>query len=331
MKKGAMFLAAMLAASAVGFFGCQEEQEEWQVYMPDGAPALALALPMYEDKENDGWEYHVVSATNIHTYVTGNAPEAELCVMPVNLAAKLLGTGSAYRLAGVVTHGNFYFLSKENVQYTRENAAGLIGKTVGVVQLNNVPGLTLKAALAALEIPYNDLTGGGAVSDNAVNLKAVSPSGLVGADVYMAPSPEADANSKNNGLQFVGSLQQLYSGDETKGYPQAVIVVKDELLKKDEARVRELLGRIDAGAAWIKTAGASTVVSAVRAHLADGLTAKFNEQNLTAEAIIRSGIWMQYIGAETVAEVSGFLQKLVAVDASMAAVPAEGFYWKNAD
>ena len=95
MKKGAMFLAAMLAASAVGFFGCQEEQEEWQVYMPDGAPALALALPMYEDKENDGWEYHVVSATNIHTYVTGNTPEAELCVMPVNLAAKLLGTGSA--------------------------------------------------------------------------------------------------------------------------------------------------------------------------------------------------------------------------------------------
>lgn len=331
MKKGAILLAAALAASAVGFFGCQQEREEWQVYMPDGAPALALALPMYEDKDGDGWEYNVVSATKIPTYVTGNAPEAELCVLPVNLAAKLLGTGSTYRLAGVVTHGNFYLLSKENVQYTRENAAELIGKTVGVVQLNNVPGLTLKAALAALEIPYNDLSDGGAVSENAVNLKAVSPSGLVGADVYMAPSPEADANSKKNDLQFVGSLQQLYSGDETKGYPQAVIVVKNELLEKDEARVRELLGKIQSGASWIKTTDASTVVSAVRAHLADGLTAKFNVGNLTAEAVARSGIWMQYISAETVAEVDGFLEKLVAVDASMAAVPADGFYWKNAD
>ena len=96
----------------------------------------------------------------LHTFATGKNPDAEVCVMPVNAAAKLLGDASVYQMAGVLTHGNLYFLAKEDAAYTRENISDLVGKTIGVLQLNNVPGLTLKACLNGLELPYTDLTAG---------------------------------------------------------------------------------------------------------------------------------------------------------------------------
>ena len=73
--------------------------EAVQVYMPDGAPALALAKLMNEGGTDA--EYHVVDSSTIQVYVTGDAPAADVCVLPVNLASKLLGTGEEYQMAVV--------------------------------------------------------------------------------------------------------------------------------------------------------------------------------------------------------------------------------------
>ena len=42
-----------------------EVGKEVTVYMPDGAPALAMAGLMYEDKEDDGVSYYVTKADAI--------------------------------------------------------------------------------------------------------------------------------------------------------------------------------------------------------------------------------------------------------------------------
>lgn len=129
------------------------------VYAPDGAPALALAGLMAGEIDTStvaaSIDYHIVNANTIQTYVTGESPAADICILPVNAAAKLLGTGAKYTMLGTVTHGNLYVLSaKTSEKLTVENISSLRGKTVGVVNLAQVPGLTLKLILNKYGIEF---------------------------------------------------------------------------------------------------------------------------------------------------------------------------------
>ena len=323
MRKLALGLAALIVAAAACFGGCQKNEKDWGVYMPDGAPALAFALPMSEDNDNDGLEYHVVAATSIQAYVTGKTPDAEVCVLPVNLAAKLLGDGSTYQMVGVATHGNLYLVSQDDVQYTQKNVSALIGKTIGVAQLNNVPGLTLKAALGALGVPYNDLSSGGAAKEDAVNLRAANPLQLSGADLYLLPSPVAEQKSAQ-GFSIVGSLQQIYGGEN--GYPQAAIVAKKSVLEKDAEKLSALLAKVDANTAWLKTSKKESIINALAAHLPEGMKPTFTAATLTDEVITHCGVWMQYMDENAVVQVDEFLKRLTKIDGEKAAVPVSSFY-----
>lgn len=121
------------------------------VYMPDGAPALAMAKMMCSSPDvGKSLDFHVVAANTINACVTYNdeAQNADLCVLPVNAAAKLLGNGGRYQLLGGVTHGNLFIISSEGAQLSGNNLKDkLSGKRVGVVNLSAVPGLTFKMIL----------------------------------------------------------------------------------------------------------------------------------------------------------------------------------------
>lgn len=128
---------------------------EVTVYMPDGAPALSMATLMRDDTETDGVTYKVVAAEEISAQVTNKdeAKNADLCVLPITAASKLLGSGEKYVMLGTVTHGNLYLISKDGETITAENISSLQGKKIGVLQMNNVPGLTLKAVLTKYGLP----------------------------------------------------------------------------------------------------------------------------------------------------------------------------------
>lgn len=130
-----------------------------KVYAPDGAPALGLAKLMADEATIDGVdiEYNIVDATLIQTYVTGADPAADICVLPVNLAVKLLGSGENYQLVGTLTHGNLYMVSESSAKITTSNLTELCGKTVGVVNLAAVPGLTFKVILKNNGIKYAEV------------------------------------------------------------------------------------------------------------------------------------------------------------------------------
>ncbi len=124
-------------------------KSEITVCMPDGAPALALAKMMRDDTDSDGVTYKVVDSGSISAQVTysDEAKNADLCVLPITAASKLLGSGEKYIMLGTVTHGNLYLISKDGEAITAENISSLQGKKIGVLQMNNVPGLTLKTVL----------------------------------------------------------------------------------------------------------------------------------------------------------------------------------------
>lgn len=177
-------------------------ENSYTVYAPDGAPALSLANAIHSTTGNT-FEYHVVAATAITAQVTNQDADrnADFCILPVNAAAKLLGNGQKYQMLGTVTNGNMYFLGAgEQVTLTAENlGTALKGKTVGVVQLTNVPGLTLRCVLEDKNIDYEILTNDTAKSDpDKVYLKAIaSPASEItpvgGCDYYLCAEPVASA------------------------------------------------------------------------------------------------------------------------------------------
>lgn len=155
--------SAMVGNMADGFFYTPQATptsttSTVEVYMPDGAPALALARLMAEDMQfGNTVNYHVVVADTIASFVNGENPKADICVLPSNAASKLLGNNSSYTMLGTVTNGNLYILSKNGEEITSNNIkTALSGKTVGVIQLANVPGLTFKLILNKYGLSYID-------------------------------------------------------------------------------------------------------------------------------------------------------------------------------
>lgn len=137
---------------------CDAVSKQYKVFMPDGAPALSLAQLMKNDTDvynGATFNYTVVAADTIGARVRGG--DADVCVLPSNAASKLLGDGETYQMLGTVTNGNLFLLSKNQTKINSVNVNSLRGKTVGVVNLANVPGLVFKAVLNDNNVKYMDM------------------------------------------------------------------------------------------------------------------------------------------------------------------------------
>ena len=329
--------AIFLGAAALGLAACKQDADTaktYSVYAPDGAPALALVNAI-EDKA-EKFEYHVVDSSTIQTYVTGEEPEADFCILPVNAASKILGTGTVYQMLGTVTNGNLFFLSAEdNEDLTQDNLSTLVGKSVGVVQLPNVPGLTLQAVLNKYGIDYQIVENGGEKAEDKVNLIAFDPANVTpagGCDYYLCPEPAASTKIKGTAsaakpFRMAGDLQELYGGEE--GYPQAVLVAKKTVLEGDEgdkSAVETMLSYMEESGTYLETVTPETVLSALDGVRTEGLSASFNANNLTSEVIANCSVRFTTASA-CKQRVNPFLEELIAVNESAAKAVSDTFFY----
>ncbi len=350
MKKLNIFVSAVVCGAAVlGACACGGENDNatpegttvYSVYAPDGAPALALAgllsdpsvsalsaapAPSYKFKTT------IVKADTVRTTVTGESPKADFCILPVNLAATLLGTAETYQMLGTVTNGNMYLLTTgDNPAITTDNLSTLKGKTVGVVQLNNVPGLTLQAVLKKTGVDYAVLGNDDSAASDKVNLRAFADATMVGpsagCDYYLCPEPAvtgkiATTASTGNPFKLAGDLQELYGG----GYPQAVMVAKKSVISGDKAAVSALINKLEASGEFLENAEASSVLSALTKAYETGLKASFNANNLTKEVISHCSV--KFTPSKDCKEkVNTFLGELIDVNPSFTKAVAEGFFY----
>lgn len=318
-------LATVMAVMALTACGKNEETpnieetplaKQYTVYAPDGAPALALANAIDKASEEE-FAFNIVDATTIQALVTGETPMADFCIMPVNLASKLLGSGEVYKLMGVVTNGNMYFLTTgNNDPFITEYPDELAGKTVGVVQLSNVPGLTLQAVLKEKGIPYSIIENLEVATADVLNLMeveaatGVTPAG--GCDYYLCPEPAASTKiAKTEGkLKLAGDLQALYGEG---GYPQAVLVVKNEVIENDPAAVAKMELYMAGSAQFMADTDASAVVELLGKAYTDGMMPSFNAENLTDAVIAHCNV--EYKPAADNAEfITEFLTKVMEIN-----------------
>lgn len=320
------FICAMVAiVSAFGITACSGDKQEISVYVPDGAPALAVAALMSEEPDfGRKVNYHVVGAEEIASCVTYESEDknADICVLPVNAASKLLGTGGRYKMLGTVTHGNLFIAaSADKAELTAENfAARLENKKVGVVNLPAFPG-----AVFSLILSKYGLTDGVVCE----NVAATAVSGTdTDYDYFVIPEPAAStrAGNANLNLKIVGSLQELYGEN---GYPQAVLVAKNSLIQSDSEFISAFMQKMTDGASWLlkDEVSAQTIISAITSHFADPDTlSSFNANNLTKTVIRNSAVRFDDCTVSRSAVVS-FLEELKAAGDVSATEVADNFFY----
>lgn len=263
-----------------------ENNNKITFYVPDGAPALACAKLLSEDTKDDGIEYSVVSANGIESHVTSRyeSKNADFCVLPLTDANLLLKDGERYQALGVLTHGNFFMLSETEQSYGSENLSSLIGKKIGFVQLNKLPGMIFRSILQENGIAYetvSDLNSCRADVVNLINIPATSAVKGAGYDLFVMPDPAASIKVEKAGFYLAGSVQELYGA---QGYAQAVIVAKRSVIEHEGEIVEQILEKLRTNNEWLSSSSVSSesVLSAIETHL-EGTTPAFTQDNFAKE------------------------------------------------
>ena len=123
--------------------------ETVNIYVPDGATALALAYFMHSGEKVSGATLNItiVTASTIGQYVSSG--RADLAVMPSNAAAKMYNANKKYKLVMTLTHGNLYIVGSD-----MSGVESLVGKRVGAIGQGQVPDLVLRYILKKSGIEY---------------------------------------------------------------------------------------------------------------------------------------------------------------------------------
>ena len=111
MKKFlSVILSIMLIMSVCALVACNNNTENpdntenvsISIVAPDGAPALSLAKLMNDDNQFGAKvTYKVVNASDITKHIAGAGEKADVALVPVNAASKILASGNEYK--GVAT------------------------------------------------------------------------------------------------------------------------------------------------------------------------------------------------------------------------------------
>ena len=334
MKKILVLLLALVltATLAASFVGCSETHvENITVYVPDGGPALGMAYLMKDVKAIDGVtiKYEIVKgAQEIAAAVTNG--DADVAIMPTNLAAKLYNAGKEIVLVGTNSHGLLYLLSDQ------ENFAlnDLKGKVLHLVGQAGTPEAVVKKVLDANSIAYEESD---APVDGKVALKFYADGsqviqGLVSGSIHYAILGEPavstalqKAAAKN--VQIVADLQALWAtatGSDAS-YPQTALVVKKSLIKTDEKLVQKI-----AEQTVVNKVKLSRSATSYLAYLRDEMGATQVPATLTAEGVLRVNLDPTF-GAAAKTEIEAYLNVLLAFDKTLIGgkLPDSGFYYDD--
>ena len=326
MKK---ILIAIVAVFALVFplFACKSGPVEGlvKVYMPNGAPALAMAKLMHDNNQfltndvtNRTVEYNVVATGDISIPVIQK--EAGLALLPINTASLIAVDGKNYKMISVNTHGNLYIIGTG----TATTLDGLKGEKVGVVNLANVPGITFRVILEKAGISY--VTDGSIPKANEISLVAIDGTEVaqrLKSDLkyVLAPEPAVTTVTTKAVLEanILMDIQTLYGGD----YPQAVLLARIDVYK-DTQFINAVLAALEENISWLD-GNIANAVSAINANLVPGVTESITAANLNGAVIANCNIKV-VLAKDAKAQVNDYIAKIRALNIS----PAPALELKNA-
>lgn len=311
---------AFVIVLALSFAGCKPAVEgEIDIYVPDGAPALAVASIIADEQFYNGKvNVHVVTEDNIVPNILNG--EADVALLPGDTAATLYNKGVEYKLLSANSFGLLYL-----VGLPMDNLDELKGKVVYSIGKGKIPEYVFKILLEANNLEYveSDTPVEGKVALKYMNGTEIVPSLVQGlADYALLGEPvvtQVLTKGQARGLEIVGDIQQLWkehTGADT--FVQSCALVSDKLagtdfidalIEKLQSNEQFLLDNTDKLTSLLQGAGSALQVS---------FTAEIiNRCNL--DFTLASDVKQQYVD---------FLNILIEWDQSVVegGLPDDGFY-----
>jgi NitT/TauT family transport system substrate-binding protein len=312
MKKFLGLIVALVLCVVSGFslFGCGETPEVIHIYMPDGAPALSMAKLMHDNNQFGGKvEYTVVRATDISQCIIQQT--ADVAVLPVNAASKLIATGEKYKMIATVTHGNVYIVGNKDIS----SLSDLVGERVGIIGAGMVPDLTLSYLLSSQDIAIErelvDSDNAGKVTlCDCVDATTLIQKLMQGQLSFgLLPEPAVStllAKPANFNIEL--NIQALWQGGS---YPQAVMVAKTSLCQNVEF-INGLINAMIDNEEWI-LANTVDAVNAITSHVLENVTPSL-KTDITSTAIANCNIKVNRMTTTEIANVKEYLNAIKTIN-----------------
>ena len=235
MKKLIFVLIVIFAVLSCALVGCAETPNEITLYVPDGAPALAVA--------NIASSKHI-GATAVQTVITTGedvvakcaSGEADVAILPTNAAVTICNKRNDYLIFTVNVHGLLYVVGTQQI----EDITQLSGDVLSI-GLANTPEYVMKTVLDYHGVNYS---AGGSVTltykaDATEIIQTILPAAAKGEGKFAVLGEPAVTNLLNKAAQQGLAMYRLFdlqllwkqaTASQTDGYPQASMIVKKDLL-----------------------------------------------------------------------------------------------------
>lgn len=319
----AMSLALVLPLSACS---SDDGNKTIHVYMPDGAPAIALAGVMNDGY--DGFDFTVVPSETIGGVVSNST--ADMAIMPIDAAATLYNSGVDIVMLSVNTHGNLYMVgNEENI-----SLSDLVGKRLGVIGQGSVPDNTLRMLLkdAKIDSEISESTVDGKVALYYNAATALIPMYKQGNLDYILLGEPAVTNALNaTGGKIAMDMQAAWEAAyDGQSFPQACLVARGSLVKNRKADVDKFLTAVKGSDGWAEQ-NPEKALQAVANNMKKG-----NQTTLNAlsEQIVKRCNIAAVSASDSREECESYFTKLHELTAYglgtpvLAKVPDDKFYYK---
>ena len=252
MKKILCSIIFLVSMSLV-FVGCNNLKETsepitFKISVPDGIPALTMTKMIKENTlidENVRLEYTVEKTTDALAAKVLSG-EADIAIVPSNLAAQLYNKELGYKIAATGSWGSFYLISEEVIK----DPEVLIGKEITTIGKNLTPDIMLRHLLnlkdikADTDITINYLNGATELAPNYLSGRAeivAVPEPML--SVIMQKKPDT-----NIILDFNQEWKNTYNSKD--GYPQSSLIIKEGPLFENKEIIERLLEEYEKSIIW---------------------------------------------------------------------------------
>ncbi len=215
-----------------------------KVIAPTGAPELTLIKQMKDNKLADV-NYEIFDSPDVLSskIISG---EADIAIIPSNLAANLYNKGIDYKFVGTSVWGVLYMVSSDNKIKTWKDLKGKEISTIG-------RGLTPDAILKYL-LKSNGLDSNKDVKINYVNstpeLAQLFLANKIETALISEPVLTNVLGKKKDG-KIIFDIQKEWKKVTKLSIPQAVIVVKSSLIKENKKFVDNFISEYEKGIKWL--------------------------------------------------------------------------------
>lgn len=225
-----------------------QEKKEISVVTPDGVPSTALSKLISEKTQvNDNYEINYTienTADSLASEVMKGNPD--IAIVPSNLAAQAYNKEIGYRLVGTTGWGALYLVSTEG----EVSLEDLKGKEIYNIGKGLTPDIVFKAILDKKGIKEDEVTLSyvGAPTE-------LAPTIITGKAKYaIVPEPALTTIiGKKPEVKVIGNLNDIWNElfETTKGFPQASIIAKDDIVENNKEFLNDFLIKVSEGIKWV--------------------------------------------------------------------------------